>query len=41
MKAKDNNNIFQKPEVNKARLRTKQQASVIKNSLELDTAVKV
>lgn len=40
MKAKDNNNIFQKPEVNKARLRTKQQASVIKNSLELDTAVK-
>lgn len=35
-----NSNIFQKPEVDKARLRTKQKASVVKNSLELDEKLK-
>lgn len=35
-----NSNIFQKPEVNKARLRTNQKASVVKNSLDLNDELK-
>ncbi len=34
------NSIFQRPEVNKARLRTKQKANVVKNALDLDDATK-
>ncbi|MFV0424900.1 MAG: tRNA (N6-isopentenyl adenosine(37)-C2)-methylthiotransferase MiaB [Bacilli bacterium] len=40
MKVKNNNNIFQKPEVSKARVRTKQKANIIKNSLDLNEKIK-
>ncbi len=40
MKNNKNSNIFQKPEVNKARVRTSQKANVVKNSLDLNDELK-